>query len=363
MRKCWLPVHSIASFIDQLMRGCLLLWGLTLIDYDRLGTPVVLHKGAMAGDAYKDWQFWRFKAYLLDTGSHLLWVYTYQKIQWKCKREVSGEVITAHHLQHRWYTRNTVQRSGMAWDDWQDILMFSKAYYHDTTPITTCKKSLSPGLCFYISRFSSLYSSHLSKEMIPESAFLVDFWSCCTWAQTQQKKWYSSSEVETRQTLLHRSLGKRRYTKVPWMVTSCHTVLHCHEGLEIRSKKTYRNDQLRVCSLIWWICADVFVSFCLNQMAMEISVCLASGRSCMLQTNATSTVGSLKREVQEWLAASSSKVASWYWMTNNSPEKKEATFPLKKSCDLNPQELIKNPHPDCEVLPTKSPFLSYKSRI
>lgn len=54
MRKCWLPVRNITSFIDQLIRGCLLLWGLTLIDYDRLGTPVVLHKGAMAGDAYKD---------------------------------------------------------------------------------------------------------------------------------------------------------------------------------------------------------------------------------------------------------------------------------------------------------------------
>lgn len=178
---------------------------------------------------------------------------------------------------------------------------------HNSKSIMPYKKSLSPGFHFYT---SSLYSSHLSKEMIPESAFLVDFWSCCTWAQTQQKKRYSSSEVETRLTLLHWSLGQRRYTKVPWTVTSCYTVLHCHEGFEIRSKKTYRNDQLRVCSLIWWICADVFVSFCLNQMAMEISVCLASGRSCMLQTNATSTVGSLKREIQEWLAASSSKVPS-----------------------------------------------------
>lgn len=93
------------------------------------------------------------------------------------------------------------------------------------------------------------------KRWFLRAHFLLIFDPAAPWHKQSKKKWYSSSEVETRQTLLHRTLGKRRYLKVPWTVTSCHTVLHCHEGFEIRSKKTYRNDQLRVCSLIWWICA------------------------------------------------------------------------------------------------------------
>lgn len=33
MCKCWLPVRNIASFVDQLIRCCLMLWGFTLIDW------------------------------------------------------------------------------------------------------------------------------------------------------------------------------------------------------------------------------------------------------------------------------------------------------------------------------------------
>lgn len=73
---------------------------------DRLGVPVVLHKGAMAGDAYKDWQFWRFKSYLLDTDS--LWnPVNMQKrsLRWSDDRSPSSTNATLRDGL-RWLTRN-----------------------------------------------------------------------------------------------------------------------------------------------------------------------------------------------------------------------------------------------------------------